>query len=101
MGGCDCAGTVTNSGVCSNPPFCTGCPRFNTNTKNFATRFMTDFKADIESKASSSTVRFSVVEFSTRAAVASQLTTNLPTTIKDTKDIVYDGGWTNTQQAIA
>ncbi len=62
---------------------------------------MTDFKADIESKAKSSTVRFSVVEFSTRAKIASTLSTNLPQTIDDTEDIVYDGGWTNTQQAIA
>ena len=46
-------------------------------------------------------MRFSVVEFSTRANIASQLTTDLPTTIKDTNGIVYDGGWTNTQQAIA
>ena len=62
---------------------------------------MTDFKADIESKAKSSTVRFSVVEFSTRAKIASTLSTFLPQTINDTVGIVYDGGYTNTQQAIA
>ena len=48
---------------------------------------MTNFKADIERKSSSSTVRFSVVEFSTKAEIASQLTTDFPTTIDDTKGI--------------
>ena len=38
---------------------------FHTDTKGFATRFMANFKADIESRAKASTVRFSLVSFST------------------------------------
>ena len=110
-------------------PFCTGCPQFNTSrepssrsaftpstrsstrltesqfvhtdTKTFATNFMTDFKADIESKAQSSTVRFSSLSFSTDVTDAAPLGDDLASTIAQTNAIEYKGGWTNTEQAIA
>ena len=74
---------------------------FHTDTKGFATRFMANFKADIESRAKASTVRFSLVSFSTDVSDKISLGDDLASTIAQTNDIVYSGGWTNTQQAIA
>ena len=74
---------------------------FHTDTKGFATRFMANFKADIESRAKASTVRFSLVSFSTDVSDKIDLGDDLASTIAQTNDIVYTGGWTNTEQAIA
>ena len=74
---------------------------FHTDTKEFATRFMTDFKADIESRARTSTVRFSLVSFGTNVDDTIALDDDLQKTITDTNKIVSSGGWTNTEQAIA
>ena len=62
---------------------------------------MTDFKADIESKAKFSTVRFSSLSFSTDVTAAAPLGDDLDSTKAQTNAIEYKGGWTNTQQAIA
>ena len=62
---------------------------------------MTDFKADIESRARTSTVRFSLVSFGTNVDDTIALGDDLQKTITDTNKIVYSGGWTNTEQAIA
>ena len=62
---------------------------------------MTDFKADIESRARTSTVRFSLVSFGTGVDDEITLGDDLQKTITDTNKIVYSGGWTNTEQAIA
>ena len=70
---------------------------FHTDTKGFATNFMTDFKTDIESKAKFSTVRFSSLAFSTDVTAAAPLGDDLDSTKAQTNAIEYKGGWTNTQ----
>ena len=62
---------------------------------------MKDFKTDIESRAKSSTVRFSSLSFSTNVEDAAPLDDDLASTIALTNGIEYKGGWTNTEQAIA
>ena len=56
---------------------------------------MTDFKADIESRARTSTVRFSLVSFGTNVDDTIALDDDLQKTITDTNKIVYSSEFSN------
>jgi hypothetical protein len=76
----------------------TDCPRFNTDTKNFATGFIAQFAQKATQNGATQT-QFSVVSFATKATERTGLTT-AANAASAVDSLTYTGGWTNTEEAL-